>query len=87
MTINDGGPAFPSVIERTENGAAWTEINEGLSARDEFAKAAMNAAMTGATGLGTATKSERTVWLDCMAQICYEVADAMLRERERKPDA
>jgi len=73
MTINDGGPAFPSGIAGPEYGDHAGECFEpGMSIRDYFAAAAL-----------------QTIVFDgdyrSFALTAYMIADAMLAERERKP--
>ena len=69
--IKDGGPAFP---HENRHQANW----EGMSLRDYFAGQAL-------TGLAR-SHAEGTVddyQPEHVAQDCYRLADAMLKERER----
>ena len=81
---NDGGPAFPEsahiissdVVAAAE---AYSQCNGGgMSLRDYFAAKAMQAILT---KLADGIRPE-----DCkeLAHDAYFIADAMLRERERK---
>jgi len=67
--IKDGGPAFPQHID----GVHYAEA--GMSLRDYFAAKAMN---------GICAASPGSEWTDArIAQGAYELADAMLAEREK----
>ena len=68
----DGGPAFPYQLAH-ESGA--THVMQGMSLRDYFAAAALPAMAK------YSITSDRP---STMAKLSYEVADAMLAERERK---
>ena len=69
MTIETGGPAFPT----TNYSAVYTE---GMSLRDYFAGQALAAVNL---GIGVSDEYYRKT-----AKHCYAVADAMLRAREQK---
>lgn len=51
--------------------------------RDILAAIAMHAAMSGAAGLGDMNSAARKALLAGVASITYEMADAMLVEKER----
>lgn len=75
---DDGGPAFPSATEDY-----WTI---GMSTRDWFAGRAMQGFML---GLAEPLISDRDVTrvrlaIENTSRLAYLVADAMLRERDRK---
>ena len=72
MTINDGGPAFPSVGEGFGNPSYSAP---GMTLRDYFAGQAL-AGLLAKYGIGGAAM---------LAKNCYEHADAMLAAREVKP--
>jgi len=76
MSINDGGPAYPcQPLER--DGMPSAAMEPGLSIRDHFAGLAMQAHI----GLDMYAKGE---WMPHkVATHAYEMADAMLAERER----
>ena len=78
MTINDGGPAFPSVGEGFGNPSYSAP---GMTLRDWFAGQALQgliASRCGPANGGSVTDS----WV---AENAYIVADAMLVAREVKP--
>ena len=64
--MKDGGPAFPS----TEDGKT-TALREGMSLRDWFA----GQALADSASLGNTSPAD-------IAKMAYEIADAMLDERE-----
>ena len=72
---NDGGPAFPETRwdDHTRQEIQWM----GMSLRDYFAAKAMEGLL--AQSLGTAFSSQ----LDSGASFAYEMADAMLKERNK----
>ena len=75
-TINDGGPAFPfgqisEVTGQPVNGF----YDSGMSLRDYFAAKAMQGALANPEVKETA--GSRSEW-------AYEIADAMLAQRENK---
>ena len=72
--MNDGGPAFPVGVP-----IEFQVFNEGMSFRDWSAVqiAAGMAAYSGTCGPGFGPGE--------IAKRAYEVADAMLAERERQP--
>lgn len=83
MTINDGGPAYPVSGRHfgyVEDGRQGIPCDTGMSLRDYFAAAA----------LGHVPKlldvNEKNLSVSMIAEWSYEIADAMLRERGRKPE-
>ena len=73
--IKDGGPAFPHSIIYANNESQF-EVKQGLSLRDYFAAKALQALIF----------AINTYELDdykCVANDAYQMADAMLAERER----
>ncbi|WP_395451155.1 hypothetical protein ACHMW7_16010 [Aminobacter sp. UC22_36] len=80
MKIEDGGPAFPVLYGQT-NGL------DGMSLRDWFAGQQAAAAMTSANGLGSFSKAERVAAFKIVAEISYEVADALLAARSKSAPA
>ena len=72
MSINDGGPAFPSVGEGFGNPS---HSAPGMTLRDWFAGQAL---------AGLTADPDMPTFHKC-AEIAYACADAMLRAREVKP--
>lgn len=68
--MKDGGPAFPN---------PQPLVSSGMSLRDYFAAAAIGPV------LGLASKTSSPEWADGkkMARCCYEMADAMLAQRDK----
>lgn len=85
MSIDyDGGPAFP----RPHSECSATDCissQEGMTLRDYFAAQALVGAMSGDT-LSALTRTFGGSTVSGLARCAYELADAMLAERERKPD-
>ena len=82
MSKPDGGPAFPHVI--TPDKLFYPgEISHGLSMRDYFAAAAMQAIYAGEalTKIDSAARNHNIEPGAAVAQIAYLAADAMLAER------
>ena len=73
MSINDGGPAFPTVPVPTEADHKREKLER---LRDEFAMAAL-------TGLVSYVVKGAT--FENVAEDAYKAADAMLKAREVKP--
>ena len=71
-TINDGGPAFPSLRELGD--IATTD--DGMALRDYFAAKAMQ-------GLIVVVEAPRTAYI---AGTAYAMADAMLAARKPNPN-
>ncbi len=51
-----------------------------MNIRDEFAKAALQAMLTAAGGMDAEKDS-----INAIAQVAYEIADAMLEQRNKRP--
>ena len=75
--INDGGPAFPVAVDKLL-------VSEGMSLRDWFAGKAL-------AGIGASSQEHGCIWQRFsdedpspvgIAELCYLIADAMLRERD-----
>ena len=77
--IDDGGPAFPHLMEKCQR-VNESEHYGGLSIRDHFAAAALTQAVS---YLAAYSKEEEDDTPKGAARLAYEIADAMLRERER----
>ena len=82
--IDNGGPAFP-IPGDVGNLEDW---KHGMSLRDYFAAKAMNAVL--ANNGGAVQANSACGWSLCnctfsdVAEFSYQVADAMLAERERQ---
>lgn len=80
MKNNDGGPAFPCI----DGSANYHQI--GMSLRDYFAAKAMQGLLCNSeveryrqTIDGRVSESRQ---IEAISQMCYEMADAMLKSRE-----
>lgn len=85
--IKDGGRAFPSTRESCVEGLLVTTHYPGMSLRDYFAAKAMQAAFAGDGALMIAEIDERydeTNWAEVVSANAYEMADAMIAEREKE---
>ena len=71
--IDTGGSAFPSENSRQTGNMTWH--HEGMSLRDYFAAKAMSAFLVGVNEDGYSA--------DGISIMAYEIADAMLKEREK----
>ena len=75
--MKDGGPAFPTIKSTYHAFGIKTEIQlPGLSLRDWFAGESLKG-MSNSSVSGDGSK---------IARRAYEIADAMLAEREKKHD-
>lgn len=81
MASDDGGPAFPQV----QPGYPGACFYEGMAVRDEFAKAALTGMLAHATRYKP-RKGASSNWHEAIAQEAYQLADAMLAERETTND-
>ena len=72
MSTNNGGPAFPLAT----SGYGATPVN-GMTLRDYFAAKAMQGAIA-----GMAARGETAIYRECSG-LAYDMADAMLAEREK----
>ncbi len=79
-TNNDGGPAFPCNTENNTNAGACYP-SHGMALRDYFAAKAMSVMATGAMRQGNNHVHRED--FDQLAEISYEMADAMLIAREQ----
>jgi hypothetical protein len=83
-TDKTGGPAFPTIIDEQD---PHQLILVGMTLRDWFAGNAMQRALTVAgVALVDGSDNNRTMNADLhmtIARIAYEMADAMLKERQR----
>lgn len=73
MAGPENPPAFPVAYETS-----------GMSLGDWFAGNVAASIMTNAVGIGALPKEERQAWWDKAASASYEIADAMLAEREAR---
>lgn len=77
--MNNGGPAFPIVVEGGENSGLHSELFYGMSLRDWFAGQALIGILGARNGfLVDVGTTNAPGW-------AYDVADAMLAARERQP--
>ena len=73
---NDGGPAFPATVQEDIDGyPRYAAGNVGMSLRDYFAGQAL---------AGMLADSTRQSSLENYADDAYDIADAMLAEREKE---
>lgn len=89
--IKDGGPAFPLRADRNDAGGICDPREPGMSMRDYFAAKAMHAELTTCGVPGEAcealVEAARRDGIDPVRKIArnaYEIADAMLAEREKE---
>lgn len=85
MKKNDGGPAFPWTDPNEQNGLP--PQSAGMSLRDYFAAAAMQAIRSRNPRVFDATRTPKNVRYlaaEEAAKMAYEDADAMLAEREKE---
>ena len=80
--INDGGPAFPMGYHPEGNSADQF----GMTLRDYFAAAALQAIISSALSEGTKTmyNIRKPDFLECLSLDAYAHADAMLKARKSK---
>lgn len=78
QTINDGGPAFPEI--RIVSGDNYNPVRKlyynGMTLRDYFAAKVMHAMLS--------TPKEMQATADDIAEMSYEMADAMIKARNNK---
>lgn len=77
MSDKTGGPAFPVIPWTREDNEA--HASDGMSMRDYFAAAVVPSAIRALMDAGSAEGATKRA-----ARIAYEVADAMLAEREKQ---
>jgi hypothetical protein len=86
--INDGGPAFPRQSDQTIRGAQGYQSGEnGMSLRDWFAGKALSGFL-GDHLLSASLDSncgEGNEGAETNARWAYQLADAMIAEREKRP--
>jgi len=82
--INDGGPAFPVAEDhQTADSLPWTA---GMSLRDYFAAGvAGHIDAEWQRGYGSGDYGEEPPTAEEVASRAYEIADAMLKQREARP--
>ena len=73
--MKDGGPAFP------QNRDNYSGADVGISMRDYFASAALQG--ISARGWVHFADGDRIGMKEEIVELCYQVADAMLAEREK----
>lgn len=78
MKKNDGGSAYPVIIYDSAQ-----EVECGLSIRDHFAGLAMQGVMTMHIEAAMQSGDVQSNASEIMARQCYEMADAMIAEREK----
>ena len=87
--MNDGGPAFPLQGESFSYFSPGREDSFGMSLRDWFAGMAMHGLTdtlktdSGAAGLIEAADNAGLGAKEAIAKGCYNLADVMLKEREK----
>lgn len=72
----DGGPAFPTDLYETKDGRAFN--SPGISIRDYFAAKAMQAHLS-----NSKTTEHPAFDREGLVKEAYELADAMIAEREK----
>ncbi|HZW19501.1 MAG TPA: hypothetical protein VFF71_11905 [Luteimonas sp.] len=82
MNMNDGGPAFPQSVHRSDRGMEWVESEDGMTLRDYFAAKAM-ASMIGTSAAPTYVGGLEGAESYC-AVAAYKMADAMLVARNKE---
>ena len=78
MKKNTNFPAFPSEVKETKGDTVYTGFNEGMTLRDYFAAKAMQSLIDGPRMCADLTRG----FEDRIANVAYNVADAMLKQRE-----
>ena len=90
MKMENGGPAFPrSPVLHHDEGQVYAEYRngqKGMSLRDYFAGQVLNgfAIRIRDNGWPIDPDDAETLWA---ARAAYAIADAMLKQRERKEDS
>lgn len=81
MNNKDGGPAFPCLNVFTDRDGDISSNNDsGMTLRDWFAGQALAG---GSINLMIERSVNRNFWNELAAQSAYELADAMIKEREK----
>lgn len=75
MSNKTGGPAFPTT---QENHYEEEHSTKGMTLRDYFAAKAMQAEIVGNEGIEVSPN-----WINQVAELAYQMADAMLNVRGR----
>mgnify|MGYP000191404201 CR=1 FL=1 len=78
MNKNDGGDAFPQPVAIEPSGDILYTVNSGLTLRDYFAGQTLAGLMSDAETLSVFHGKEEKI-----APAAYEIADAMIAEREK----
>lgn len=83
--FDDGGPAYPVIVDIKPFGIANFEGKVGMSLRDWFAGgfAAQMAGENQNTAIMKMATDLKMRPTDMMADVAYDLADAMLRRRQR----
>lgn len=81
---NDGGPAFPIYIEKIVPGN-YARAHPGMSLRDWFAGQALRGILAWDAEMNNRSRTDVSTEPQIIAASCYNIADAMLAEREKKP--
>lgn len=84
-SINDGGSAFPvsPVICGKSDVYTTTKTWDGMSLRDWFAGQALIGLWAGLSQSKIQNGQTREAWIRGIAEASYEMADAMIAEREK----
>lgn len=80
--LKDGGPAYPQPIpkeESVESRAGVTLNYRGMSLRDWFAGQALPECVLLSSNIH---RTQTLPWTNAAVKAAYEIADAMLKERE-----
>ena len=88
--IKNGGPAFPTYSPEAKSSSGKTirprDEQAGMSLRDYFASQAITALMSDqrwVNGLDDSAKKEGLLFRPALATCAYQLADAMLAERDK----
>ncbi|MDX4957875.1 hypothetical protein [Delftia acidovorans] len=86
--FKDGGPAYPMadpfVVSTPKNVAEAQRLAQGMSLRDHFAGLAMLGELSSQSPDGDDEYNYREGDEAGLAKWCYQMADAMLRAREKE---
>ena len=84
MTKDTSGPAFPCEQHECQDNTWNQTFESGMSLRDYFAAKAMQGLLANTESCFTPSKDEKEAgitWAEKLANECYEIADAMLKDR------
>ena len=90
--MNDGGPAFPQLIKIDTLGlhGQVNQFSGGMSLRDWFAGMALQGILSpllgtapGVSSLNQLSQEKNMTQFEMIAERCYSLADAMLKQREQ----